>query len=313
MIVASIDIGSNTVLLLIAKLELDSQPFLIPIANYYRIPRISKEIDANGIIQDAAVNRLIDVLREYAIIIKNHKCEKVVVTGTFALRIAANSSAILQKVKELFGWDVIIISGDEEAKLSFLGAAFPFQNDKFINVIDIGGGSTEIICGNREKILYKKSFNIGVVTLTEKFIDKYTLKLDYYLMEEYVKNFLKLDSLKVFKSSAKTLAVAGTPTTLSAIKQNLRVHIESKIEGSTLTINDIISIVETLKDLTPKEIKNKFGEVVNGREDVLLTGAIILKSSMNLLRIQKIYVSTRGLRYGTIIKYFLGIDVTKVG
>ncbi len=308
MTVASIDIGSNTVLLLIAKVKKDNN-LLLPIQNYYRSPRIGAGIDYNRVISDEAIYRLMNVLEEYREIISKFSCNKTLVVGTYSLRNARNSHIISRKIRELFGWELKIVTGEEEAALSFLGAAFPFYANNLCRVIDIGGGSTELIFGDSKKIIYKNSFNVGVVTLTEKFQKEFlSLNPNLVLIENYVKEVF---SYKLYQSNRNyhTIAIAGTPTTLSCIKQNLKVYSEEKVEGSKLTKHDLIKMIEILKMMSPEQVKKRFGNVVSGREDVLLSGTIILKCLMDLLNTEELTVSAKGLRYGAIIRYIMGVKL----
>src|SRR5690554_5142437 len=162
--IASIDIGSNTVLLLIA--EVKGKDNFKPLLNVYEMPRISKGLKENGAINKDALDRFYNVMDKYSRIIKEHNCEKVVAKATNAFRIASNSKMIIDEVKNKYGIDIDIIRGDEEAGLSYMGAAsaLPSVNEKF--VIDIGGGSTELIYGKGKDIIFKKSYPVGAVMLT---------------------------------------------------------------------------------------------------------------------------------------------------
>ncbi|MEG8947382.1 Ppx/GppA phosphatase family protein [Rosettibacter firmus] len=300
MIIASIDIGSNTILLLIARINLEKAK-LETIQNYYRAPRISQGLLENGNISSEKINKLLNVLEEYKSIIEQYNCSKVFIVATNAFRIANNAKEILDLIKIKYNWTINIIDGEEEAKLSYLGATYEYSSKEKV-VIDIGGGSTEIIYGQNDEIRFKKSFPIGVVSLTEKFIkneiptETEIIKLTNELNEV----FKILDNIpkKIF-----TIAVAGTPTTLSCIKQNIKNYNEQLVDNSILTYNDVTNIADTLASMSGMQIKEKYGQVVEGREDVLFTGTIILKTIMEKLELEKITVSNKGLRYGVIVDY----------
>ena len=300
--IASIDIGSNTVLLLIAETDMSNYK-IKTIANFYEMPRISKDLKKTGVISRERKEKLFEVLKKYKRKIAEHNCDKILVSATNAFRIAKNANEIVSEIKNKFGFDVNILSGDEEAKFSFLGATFEFEFDQNALVIDIGGGSTEVIYGSNENILFKRSFGFGVVSLTEKFITGYPVsENEIRKISEYVKeNFENLTSVIPF--SLFSIAVAGTPTTLSCIKQNLKTYDENKVEKSILTADDLRMLLSKLKVLTPAEVKTNFGSVVAGREDVLLTGTLILASLTDVLKIEKFHVSGKGIRYGAIVDY----------
>ncbi len=296
--VASIDIGSNTVLLLIAEI-VNSE--IIPIVNEFRIPRISTRLSNSGVISDESIEKLYDILADYQSIIKNQKCEKIIVNGTQALRVAKNSKIILSEIKNRFGFELNIISGETEALYSFKGAISSFTDGDNYSMIDIGGASTEIVLGNRDEIYFRKSFPIGVVTSKEKF-----LKTNPPTKDE-INNFRNeletiFDELsKIDFENSAVISVAGTPTTLSALKQGLTDYSDSKIEKSILTKTDLEYYISEFKNRTYTEIETDYSPMVTGREDVILAGTLILDYLLSMLKKDKLFVSGRGLRYGAII------------
>jgi exopolyphosphatase / guanosine-5'-triphosphate,3'-diphosphate pyrophosphatase len=298
--IASIDIGSNTVLLLIASIENGK---LIPIVNEYRSPRLGKGLKIGGEILDDRIDDLLEILADYKTLFVQYKCKKIIITATNAIRIASNSDKIIKRIDKELGIKVIIIPGDEEAKLSYLGASSSIPSLEEKIVIDIGGGSTEVIYGNNSDILFKKSFQTGVVSLTEKFLSDYPYsnKALKNVENHLVKTF-SLVSEKI-PPDISTIAVAGTPTTLSCIKQNLKIYDEIKVESSILYKRDLEVLYNNLSKMSGTEIKEEYGEVVSGREDVLFSGLLILQHFMKLIVIDRIYISSRGIRYGNIINY----------
>ena len=302
MTVASIDIGTNTILLLIAEVNLETGN-IKTVENSYRIPRIGKGLLLGNPMPDENVKRMFTVVSEYSEIIKKHKCEKVLVTGTNALRIAINTPSIIRKLKEKFGYELNVISGKEEAKLSFLGATNNYNENKNLLVIDIGGGSTEIILGKGREIHFSKSYPVGVVTLTEKFFKSDPpAKKDIESFVESLQGFLNEVSIKVGKINTG-IAIAGTPTTLACIKLKLQDYDEDLIEGSTLSNEDLQNFVEEISKLNSTEIIQKYSSIVKGREDVLLAGTIILAETVNCLNLNEVKVSTKGIRYGAIVNW----------
>lgn len=199
--------------------------------------------------------------------------------------------------------DIQIISGDEEAKYSYLGAASAAKDGFKKLVIDIGGGSTEIIIGIEEEIIYKKSFQIGVVSLTERFVTQILpAKENISSMKNYItETFEELSKLGNDRLSA--VAVAGTPTTLFCIKQNIKDYDDAKVEGSILTKNDLTNLISEISPLSSEEIKQNYGGVVAGREDVLLSGTLILLQLCEILNLDDIIVSSKGLRYGAVVNF----------
>lgn len=300
--IASIDIGTNTVLLLIAEVNKESKT-VNPILNKYKMPRVGKDLIPGGQIKKERISALYKILEKYKSIIEQEKCEPVLVNATNAFRIASNAKSIVDEIKVKFGFDVNIIDGATEAKYSFLGAISSFEKGKEYLVIDIGGGSTELIFGSINKIKFKKSFGFGAVSLAEKFFAHNPPTL---LEIQNILNNTKLQLNEITDSISKnptTIAVAGTPTTLSCIMQNLKEYNENKVERSVISYSELNNIIDTLSKMTSAKIKDSFGQVVKGREDVLLPGALILLTISNLLQLDRFFVSGRGIRYGAVIAY----------
>ncbi|MBU1098820.1 MAG: hypothetical protein KKA84_00335 [Bacteroidetes bacterium] len=299
---ASIDIGSNTVLLLIAEFH-ENQKNFTPLLNLYKSPRLGKGIQSDGNISEESLVKLYDVLDEYKSIIDEYKCDIVLAKATNAMRIAKNSANIIESVKTKYNIDIEVLPGMEEARISYLGAASALSHEEEKLVIDIGGGSTEIIYGKGETIAYRNSFPIGAVNLTEKFV-KGEIIVDNEIIE--MNNFLEdffSELLSSVPKSIPAIAVAGTPTTLSCMKQSLKEYNEESVENAILNKVDLELLIEELKKLYPSEILKYYGPVVAGREDVILAGTIILNSLSKMLSIDSYTVSAKGIRYGALIDY----------
>jgi len=301
MIVASIDIGTNTVLLLIAEVNKETRK-LIPLRNEYCMPRIGQGTKVTGIINPDKLNLLYDSLKEYEILIKKYNCEKVIVTGTNALRIAKNTPEISNELKKLFNYNLEVVSGDVEAEYAYLGATSNIDNASSSLVIDIGGGSTELIFGCESNITFKTSIPIGSVSATEQFLEQSPpLKSGKDSLSAEIKNLVK--DLNENKTPDTVVAIAGTATTLACMNLELKEFEEDKVEKSILTSDEIKRLIDKLNQLTSNEILEKYGPVMKGREDIILAGAIILSEIMIFFRIEKLIVSSRGIRYGAIVKY----------
>lgn len=299
--IASIDIGSNTVLLLICEVSKNGS-LGRTILNLQRIPRISSGLKPGDEILDNKIDLLMEVLDEYKKVIDENDVELVFSIATNALRIASNRNNIVERIRKNYGWITEIISGEREAFLSYIGATYAFKKDLGKIVIDIGGGSTEIVFGAMGKIYYKESFPIGVVSLLQ-YVNSNPPTIDeIILIESIVKS--KLMRIKLPETQHNiAIAVAGTPTTLSCIKQNLNDFNEEKVNNSKLSLEELNLLIKTLSSLSTIQIYEKYGNVVAGREDVLLTGSIILKIIMEMFGLTEIVVSTKGLRYGVLIDF----------
>jgi len=296
--IASIDIGTNTVLLLIVEIN-DFQ--IEVIEEHFRIPRIGKSLTKNQIIENDSIAELIKVLKEYQLICNELKVEKILCAGTAPFRIAKNSSEVIQKVYDETGISINVLTKNQEAFLTFLGGISNFNEyfDKsnFL-VIDIGGGSTEMIFGNLNEVNFYKSYDIGAVVLKDKFFDRFPFYSDLktvsvYLSEIFTDNFNFNNFI--------TIAVAGTPTTIASIYLNQKIFNERLVDKLKISKIYLEKLIHQFYKLSPEEILTEFPSVVTGREDVILPGTIILKFILNKIGIDEFYVSVRGVRYGIIV------------
>ncbi len=299
--IASIDIGTNTVLLYIAQVDYDNLR-LKTLSNCHEIPRLGKGLARAGVISDEKAQVLIAVLKRYAKEIADKNCEIVLAHSTYPLRTAQNSGKVILDVFRETGIKITVIDGAAEARFSFLGATSGAAN---INpcVIDIGGGSTELSTGRNNEVTYRKSVPIGAVNLTEQFFHSFPpTKTMYRELNKYVEMTLQ-ENYHIKSSISRGIAIAGTPTTLAAMKFGLQDFEEDKINGCVLTAFELKMFISELSLLTPKEILSKYGNVVKGREDVLLAGTLILSNILEFLNLESVTVSSHGLRHGAVIDY----------
>ncbi|HEX2868028.1 MAG TPA: hypothetical protein VHO03_13365 [Ignavibacteriales bacterium] len=299
--IASIDIGTNTILLLVANIStLDGK--IKPLVNMYRMPRIGKGLKPGGPIAEERIEAMLNVMDEYSSIIRENNCSHIIAKATSAMRLASNSNEIISMVKEKYGIDISVITGSEEARLSFLGATSGVEAGKYV-VIDVGGGSTEIIYGDKKNIQFSHSFLGGVVSFTENHIrhDPPTKPETEELDKAIEEKFIELKNK--FPGGYTVVAVAGTPTSLSCVKQGLRHYDEDKVENSVLSLEDIEKMAEDFSKIPGSEILRLYPEIMKGREDVIYSGTLILKNILKLLPARSLIVSGRGIRYGAVIDF----------
>ncbi|MFN3307431.1 MAG: hypothetical protein ACK42Z_09655, partial [Candidatus Kapaibacteriota bacterium] len=245
-----------------------------------------------------ALERAINILKEYNKYITEYQVEKVLCVGTSAIREAKNSSFVIRKIEEEVGISVMPIDGEFEAFLSFIGTV---QDDSYSIVIDIGGGSTELIAGENGKISFRKSFSFGVVKLTEIYAKKHPP--DEKAINE-IEDFLNQNFHKINRDivKGKIYAVAGTPTTIAAVVQNLKAYDSTKVDNYVLTLDKIKQAKDLFLSMSIEEIVSRL-YVPPLRADVITIGTIILEIFCEYFKIDSVIVSDKGLRYG-IAKYF---------
>ncbi|MGK5086314.1 Ppx/GppA phosphatase family protein [Bdellovibrionota bacterium FG-2] len=303
MIRASIDLGTNTCLLLIAGVEKAGKPVVKVLGDYATVVRLGEGLDQDKQFKFAAMERTLECLKGYADKVRAHAVDPAQVTciATSQARDSGNWEEFRKRVQRETGFLFRLVSGEEEASLSFRGAILPGMNPGQSAVIDIGGGSTEFISLTGERVL-GHSLDVGAVRFTERY-----LKSDPVIDAEFWKCQDEIDRLlqtllpwrKSVGSTVQLVGVAGTVTTLAAYQLELEVFDAQKIDGAVLTRGDVHRLVEELKWRTVAE-RLALPGVEAGRADVLLAGALILWRAMEVLEFQSCVVSTRGLRYGAI-------------
>lgn len=296
--IASIDIGTNTILLLIADVSKDGITKVIH--DEQVIARLGKGVDADRIIGQETFQRAEAFLKVYKEKCDSYAVDRIAAVGTSALRDAKNRDQFCDFIQERTGISIDVITGNEEALWTYRGGISEFvgRAGRF-SVIDIGGGSTEIIVGNATDVESKTSIDIGSVRITERIL-KSSPPDDTALIEahEFICSHIPSD-LALKLTSTFAVGVAGTLTTLAALHQNLPLYDPEKVTGYALTYEDICVLFALLKDKSLEQIK-RFPQISEGRADIILAGMLILIGCMERAQLKSITVSDRGLRYGII-------------
>jgi len=305
---ASIDIGTNSIRLLVAEIKPNHQ--LNVLIRQAKVTRLGEGVNSHRLLKPAAISRTLGALAEYKKILEEAEAEKVIVAATSAVREAQNSQDFLNAIKNRFGWQTEVLSGETEANLSFLGALGIRQPSAIshhsVLVIDVGGGSTELIVGkSRPSQLF--SLDIGSVRLTEMFI-----KNDPPLPSEIeeTRNHIRLIFEKAMDKIAEqfpkeAIGLAGTFTTLSAIKLGLADYDWRKVHGSVLKKQEIEEIFERLISL-PLEARKKIVGLEPERADVAIAGTLIILEILERLHFDQVRVSEQDLLDGLL--YSLSLE-----
>lgn len=300
---ASIDIGTNTILMLIG--ETDGAASVKPVKDFYSVPRIGKSVSSTKILDSDSISRALEVLVKYRTIADDFRVDRIVASATSAVRDAVNRDEFISKVKESCGIDVEVIGGDVEARLAFLGAiSGEADKSKSSLVIDIGGGSTEFSHGTGTEPAIFKSINIGAIRVTEKFF-KRNPPTDDELGE--ATRFIE-DALKAFPFSDaeadRVFAVAGTATTIALISQNRYKFDAAAVNNHYMSAAALDEVFNRIRTKTPAEIL-ELTEAAEGRSDVILAGALILRKALEAARAAGFLSTDRGLRYGFLLYKYL--------
>ncbi len=302
---ASIDIGSNTVRLLV--LESGSNGNFREIDSARRITRLGEGMDTQRRLLPQRMQNTLEVLTEF-----RHMCQKygdipIRAVATRAVREAENKAAFLEQAKEQTGFDIEVISWEEEARLTLEGVFWkiPHQNRNILT-FDIGGGSTEFILSKGKEIAGCLSTSLGTVRLTEKFISHHPVaNAEYKNLTDHIHT--ELDSVKTRLSHFSpdiVIGTAGTVTTLAALDGNVYPYEPEKIHGSILPLEKIQTLQNELKAKSIAE-RLLLKPLEKGREDLIVAGTAIVLETLRTFDCTELLASEYSLREGIILKALL--------
>lgn len=304
---AGIDIGTLTCRLLIADLN-PGQP-LKELRSDRRILRLGEGVDRTKRLSSAAMDRTIACLQEWQNVINGYHVETTAVVATSAVRDAGNREEFLERVKRQAGFEVEVISGEEEARRTLLGIRSGLRAEVTdILALDIGGGSTELILDRLGQKPVVRSIDIGVVRLCERLLrhDPPTDE-EIHQAREWVTRETKAAVADMGDYRQATfIGTAGTITSLSAMAQKLQTYEPARIHNYTLRLETIQELEQTLLSRTKAERVGLPG-LERNREEVIAAGAIIIRTIMETLSLNECLVSDLGLREGVLINLVMRI------
>lgn len=301
MAVAAIDIGTNTVLLLIADRRGDD---IVAVAERATITRLGEGVDRTRRLAPAAIDRTNAAIDDYAAIVQKLGVSRIDVVGTSAMRDAGGGEAVRDHVRRKLGVDARTISGDEEALLTFAGALSGIHDLRSgnVRVFDIGGGSTEVVHGVIETstISYAHSFNVGSVRLTERHVksDPPT-KSEMDAVVAAARS--ELEAIPPFESHVPPVGIAGTMTTIAAIALEMSTYDGARVHGMRLSTHEIRRVIDRLARV-PLSERVAIPGLEPKRADVIVAGALIAMAYLDRCGADEVIVSDRGVRWGLAIK-----------
>lgn len=289
---AGVDIGTNTILMSIAEKSEDGIVNLI--SDYHEIARLGEGLNQSGNINENAIKRATDILKKFRAYCENEEVSEIRAAGTSALRDASNNRAVISVLSEALGSPIKVISGDDEARLSFLGSSNSLSNTI---VIDIGGGSTEIIRGFNGELEWLKSFQVGSVRLTEKYFSHHPPHKNE--INEARDHLRDLFGALITAENTNIYGIGGTFTTIAGIARNLTEFESNVLNGLELKLTDFESVLDNLLSCSIGQIIDKY-HIHPGRADIITAGTLIAIESLKALSAVNCIISTNGLRTGLI-------------
>ncbi|MCP3798725.1 Ppx/GppA family phosphatase [Allokutzneria sp. A3M-2-11 16] len=284
--VAAIDCGTNSIRLLVADVTVreDGSRWLRDVHREMRIVRLGQGVDATGQLAPEAIERTRAALADYTAVLRRKGAERVRMTATSATRDAGNREDFFGMVRATLGAEAEVISGDEEARLSFTGAVGDLEpEDGPFVVTDIGGGSTEVVVGTwdgvRAEITAARSVDVGCVRITERCLHDDPPAAEQRAEAERVVAEILAEAFEaVDVREARTwVGVAGTITTIAAVAQDLPEYDSDRVHLHRMSLDTVHQVSDRLLTMTHDE-RAALGPMHPGRVDVINGGALVLRS-----------------------------------
>lgn len=307
----AIDIGSNSVKLWVA--EKNGTAFPKTIEEQVKVTRLGKDLEKRGIIHRARFQETVEVVREFTEQARSLDVEKLMVGTTSAVRRAKNQENFLRRIRRECQVDPKVISGEEEALLSYMGVVYDrgTVRDTFLT-FDLGGGSTDIAIGKDLTPKYIQSVPTGSIRFYEKQNWRGVVSLSRIrqVLSNTTEDQLSTQVQKKMKNPLQQrsdffpIGVGGTMTTLAMIYLGLKEHDREAIEGTVIHYEELWEIIGELARRTPEERVDDL-HVSSGRKEYILGGACLFYAFMDFFRLEKIMATCRGLRHGLILGEFV--------
>lgn len=295
--VAVIDIGSNSTRLLVADV---AGGRVTPIERRSTVTRLGRGVDLSGRLAAEAVEAACAAVDPYVATLQEMGAEAVDAIATSAVRDAENGSAFIAELRERFALSARVLGGDEEARLTYLGATSEDAPEVSTLVLDIGGGSTEMVVGEDREAEWHTSLQAGVVRHTERHLpsDPPT-PVELEALAADVRGLIEGATLDAPRAEAG-IAVAGTPTSLAAIELELDPYDPKRVHGHVLELRSVQRMLSRLA-AAPLAQRREIRGLHPDRAPTIVAGVVILVEAMRAFDLERITVSEHDILYGAAI------------
>jgi exopolyphosphatase / guanosine-5'-triphosphate,3'-diphosphate pyrophosphatase len=295
--VAVIDIGSNSTRLLVADVG-DGR--VTPVERRSTVTRLGRGVDLSGQLAAEAIEAACAAVDPYVATLQELGAEKVDAIATSAVRDASNGGAFVAELRERFALSARVLDGEEEARLTYLGATSETAPEVPTLVIDIGGGSTELVVGEGRHVDWHASLQAGVVRHTERhFVHDPPTPVELEALATDLGGLIEAARAEAPGAEAG-IAVAGTPTSLAAIEMELVPYDPQKIHGHVLELRSIQRMLSQLA-ATPLERRTEIPGLHADRAPTIVAGVVTLVEAMRAFDLERITVSEHDILYGAAI------------
>ena len=308
--IAAIDIGTNSTHLLVASVDPELRTFSIELAEK-STTRLGERDPETGNLSEAAIKRGLEALRRFRELALSHQVEQIVTAATSAVREAPNGRDFLQEIQDQFDLEVDLVSGPEEARLIYLGvlSGMPFGDCPHL-VLDIGGGSTELILADGRDARALTSTRVGAVRLQRDFVkDDPMPPQRRTFLQAFIQGSLEPAVNKVLRritpeETPVMVATSGTAMAIGALAASEEDRPPLKLHGYRVSKQCLDKVVDRLVVMTPEQRKG-LAPINDRRAEIIVPGALILQTSMQMLGVNELVLSERALREGLIVDWML--------
>jgi exopolyphosphatase/guanosine-5'-triphosphate,3'-diphosphate pyrophosphatase len=297
--VAVVDVGTNSTRLLVATVDGNG---VAEVARQSRVTRLGRGVDLSGQLAAEAIEAVCEAIADYVSIYEEAGAETVKAIATSAVRDASNGEAFIAELRERFAISARVLGGEEEARLTYLGATSERPPQIPTLVVDIGGGSTELVVGTGEEIAFHASLQAGVVRHSERHLSSDPpAPVELEGLAADVRGLIE-SALEggVARAASAGIAVAGTPTSLAAIELGLEPYDSERVHGHVLSLPTIQRLLSQLSS-APLSERVEIPGMHPDRAPTIVAGVVILVEVMRAFGLERIEVSEHDILYGTAL------------
>jgi exopolyphosphatase/guanosine-5'-triphosphate,3'-diphosphate pyrophosphatase len=285
--VAAVDLGTNSTRLLVADVQ-DGR--VDELDRRLEITRLGEGVDARHQLLPQAVARVRNVLVDYRRIVEEHGAERTLAFATSAVRDAENGAAFLGELEWSYGFTTRLLTGHEEALLTFRGVTAGREVEDDTLIVDVGGGSTELILGRAGDVAFHESYDLGCVRLTERFPED----------PEAAAAFVRETLAPVELEPRQAIGVAGTITQLATLDLGLEREEPDRVHGHRLTEGAVAALLDSLAAMPVEEIRRLRG-MHPDRAPVIVAGTVVVLETLGRFGLGELEVSERDIMHGAAL------------
>ena len=313
--IASIDIGTNSTHLLIAEINIDTKSFSIKFTDK-STTRLG-ERDEEGNLTEESIQRVLETLKRFKAYCYNNKVNQIITAATSAVREAPNGQEFINRIQNNIGIKVELISGFEEARLIYLGvlSSMVFKDDYYV-ILDIGGGSTELILADKKDAIALTSARVGAVRLKQDFFNNEPISLERTkFLKTFIKGLLEPSIRKIKRrlendKPVSMIATSGTAISLGNLILADLGQPKQKMHGYKFKRENLEIVLDKLIKMPSSDIR-KIPSLSERRAEIIIPGGLILNTSMEMLDFNELTLSERALREGLVVDWMLRKGIIK--